>query len=139
SADLALEAGVLVVRAGEALTRRSLLDQTALQRLVFDGELVLGDEIAADEGDRLARQLRHALQRVERNRDDPPDVLEIAVAGVEEQQRQRDEAEESQPRQRRRPTMEERGRLDLDVAHRASAFCDGPGPVHAMVANASRP
>src|SRR4029434_5149768 len=47
-----LEAGVLVVRAGEALNRRSLLDQAALQRLVFDGELVLSDEIAADEGNR---------------------------------------------------------------------------------------
>src|SRR4030095_14476412 len=112
-----LEAGVLVFRVGEALNRRSLLDQTALQRFVFDGELVLGDEIGADEGDRLARQLRHALQRIERNRADTRNVLEIAVARVEEQQRQRDETEESQPRQRRRPTMEERGRLDLDVAH----------------------
>src|SRR4030095_6271981 len=96
-----LEAGVLVFRVGEALNRRSLLDQTALQRLVFDGELVLGDEIGADEGDRLARQLRHTLQRIKRNRDDTPDVLEIAVAGVEEQQRQRDEAAASPTSPRR--------------------------------------
>ena len=97
---------------------RPLLEQLALERGVFLDQRPLRDEVAADVGDRLARHLRHSLQWIEHERDGLPDVLEVAVARVEEEQRQRHEPEESEPRERRRPAMEERGRLDGDVAHR---------------------
>jgi len=118
-----LEARIFVARANRPLRGRTLLDEAALQRGIFLGQRALSDEIAADEGYRLAGHLRRALQRIKRDRDDMPDVFEVPVARVEKQHRQRDEAEEGQPRQRRRPPMEERGRLDRDVAHCGSASC----------------
>ena len=66
--------------------------------------------------ERLAGQRTRALQRVEHDRDDLADALEIAVARVGEQQRDREQPEEREARERRGAAVEERRRLDGDRA-----------------------
>jgi len=46
-----------------------------------------------------------------------PDALEITVTRVGEQQRERQDAEERQPRERTRAPVKEGRRLDVDGAH----------------------
>ena len=96
-------------------------EQAAFELGILVGELSLRDEITADEGDGLARHLGRALQRIEHHRYDTSDIFEIPVTRVEKQECQRDQAEEGQSRQRRQPPVKERGRIDRDVAHRATA------------------
>jgi hypothetical protein len=112
------EPRILGLGESEALHGSTLLDQPSLEFAVFLGERALRREIAADVSHSFAWQLRGALQRIEDDRHDLADVLQIAIARVEEEERKRDHAEEREPRERRRAVVEERRRLDGDVAHR---------------------
>ena len=86
-------------------------------RGVITGERALRGEVRAEVRKRLARQQHRALHRVERHSDRLPQVLEVAVARIREQQRQRQQPEKCEPRKRRGTAMKEWWRLDRYVAH----------------------
>jgi len=59
-----------------------------------------------------------------RGRPDVAKTFEVVIARVDEQERDRDAAEEREPRERRRAAAEERRWLDGEVGHRECGVRD---------------
>src|SRR5487761_1903369 len=89
--------GVLLAQAEQRLEPRILLpghvialrggsadEELALQCRVLVGELPLGPEVILHVVERHARHQQHPLQRIEADRNDLADVLQIAVARIGE-------------------------------------------------------
>jgi hypothetical protein len=107
-----LQPVVLVLQVRIPLRRRRSREQVLLQRGVLLGERLFRREVAADPRHRFARELDRAMQRIEHDRRNGADALEVAVTGIGEKKDEREDAEEREPRQRRGSAMEERRRVD---------------------------
>jgi hypothetical protein len=108
---------ILVAQPRELLRRQRMRDEVRTERGVFLGQRALRREVVGEPRQRFAGQLHGALQRVQHHRGHLPDAFEIAEARVREHERDRQQAEEREPRQRRWAAVEKRWRLGTDVAH----------------------
>jgi len=112
-----LEALVLGPEQREVLHGRGLGDQVLLEARVVVGERTLRPEVIGDVREGGAGQLERPLHRIKRDGDRLSHALEVAVARVREQQCDRQQAEEREPREGTRTPMKERRGIDGDVMH----------------------
>jgi hypothetical protein len=120
---------VLFLDPGVPLCRRRALDELLLEHRVLVRQSALRSEIVRYICKSRARHLEHALHGIQHDRDDLPDVLEIAVARVGEQQRERQQSEERQACERTGPAVEEGGGVDRNGTHRERRVRDDFRPI----------
>src|SRR5439155_16207975 len=94
------QAGVFLFEALVALNGGRFGEELLLELAVAQGERAIGCEIARNVSHPFAGELKGALHGEEHGTDRVPDVLEITVTGVGEQQRERNQSEECEAGER---------------------------------------